>query len=179
MGFRSAGTTSPRNLLVAHHIQLKYVFLNKRSRNGFRISFIHFAIEFTFEITGMVLVRDDICNQPRPSASIAHAEVHYDRPVRLTVVLIYSGGASILNRLYYLLITASCCLFMLWCSKAIPTKLGQPCTEKQQMSAIALTDHLCYSRCLHMSLELLERSQSISSDVSGEMWQHVCCRLSS
>jgi len=60
----------------------------------------------------------------------------------LRASLLYSSN---LLRLYHRKGYVCCssplrCLFMLWCSKAIPTKLGQPCTGKRRMSAVTLTD---------------------------------------
>jgi hypothetical protein len=62
-------------------------------------------------------------------------------------------------------------LSMLWCSKAIPTKLDQPCTRKQRMSAIALTDCLSLPHHHCMPTKLLTASYFPSLDVR--------CRVSS
>jgi hypothetical protein len=59
---------------------------------------------------------------------------------------------------------------MLWCSKAIPTKPGQPCTGKQQMSAIELADLPHCLHCPHVSAKTLAGSWIVSSDMR---WQSL------
>jgi hypothetical protein len=147
--------SAERVVVFVYHIKLN-IISNDCSGNGMRQCSIWFAIDIAIEISGSVSVRDDAHNQPRPpSLQITRDFTMTD--LRLTLVLICSGEVSSLNRLYSLS-SPLFCLFMLWCSKAIPTKPGQPCTGQQRMSAITFAECPCCLHCPHISTRTLTGS---------------------
>jgi hypothetical protein len=134
-----------RSLLVTHHPKTQLHLDGLLSQIRATAFSILFAIEGVVETSGCVSVRDDTHHQPRPCIMTDCAP----RSCASTVKWGFIPEQAVFAAHHRFR------LFMLWYSKATPTKLGQPCTRKQRMSAVALADRppsLCLLQpSLHLS----------------------------